>query len=107
MAYKRRDPFYGSKEWKRVRRWVLMAAAARSRDGIARCEIEPGCQSPATCVDHIVPIRVDRSLATTPSNLRPGCAHHNAKRVMVDLVAENARMRAGLPPTDTTNRRDW
>jgi 5-methylcytosine-specific restriction endonuclease McrA len=39
---------YGTARWKRVRRLVLARAGGR-------CEMTPGCERPASTVDHIVP----------------------------------------------------
>ena len=58
-----------------------------------------------TRVDRVVPIRVNPALATELSNLRPACTSCNSRRVMTDLIAENARMRQGSHLLVTTAAR--
>ena len=58
--------------WKRVRPVIL------ARDGY-RCYVR-GCTTPATTVDHIVPISEAPHLRLEPANLRASCSRHNSGR---------------------------
>ena len=85
------DPFYRSFEWKQVR------AAVLARDNY-RCSV-PGCEEPASVVDHIKPRKLGGDESN--SNLRSFCRLHDIK------VRENQsgkRNRGGqLPSVCDTN----
>lgn len=68
-AIYKRDPFYESKEWRRVR------ARVRQEEPICRY-----CQRPAECVDHIIP-RKQGGAPFDRSNLQSLCKPcHDVKR---------------------------
>ena len=66
-----RARIYGRKRWQTTRRRIL------SRTPICT---HPGCTTPATPIDHIIPLAVDPSQPYDEANLQALCvAHHNAK----------------------------
>lgn len=58
-----------SRRWRRVRELVLV------RDG-AVCRMVEGCSTPATTVDHVIPLVLGGCM-WDPRNLRAACAAHN------------------------------
>jgi 5-methylcytosine-specific restriction protein A len=70
--------FLCSARWRRFRRWYLSDAAN------VLCS-EPGCNRPATEIDHVISRRQRPDLALDPQNCRPYCRqHHSAKTAAKD-----------------------
>lgn len=66
--------FYTRKIWQKARKVIL------SKEPFCRMCRERGVLTIATDVDHIIPLKVDQSLALAEDNLQPLCkACHNAK----------------------------
>lgn len=79
--HKASDKRYGS------RRWKLLAARVRRRDGL--CRIVPGCPKPAQVADHVFPVYEGMPDAEfyDERNLRGGCKGHNTLRGQADKAA--------------------
>jgi len=77
--YRGRVPHVDPAEVYRTQRWTELSRRIRLRDG-GRCTI---CGDPATCTDHVVPVRLLTSFeaAFDPTNLRATCTLCNVQRV--------------------------
>lgn len=72
--YKESDPFYHSKEWKRVRMVALMRDGGMCQDCMDRMRSGIGCRpNRATMVHHVIPRSERPDLELDPDNLRALC----------------------------------
>lgn len=72
--YKESDPFYHSKEWKRIRKDVLARDGGMCQDCMDRMRAEIGFRPRrATLVHHIIPRSERPDLALVMDNLRSLC----------------------------------
>ena len=72
--YKESDPFYHSKEWKRIRKAVLARDGGMCQDCMDRMRAEIGFRPRrATLVHHIIPRSERPDLALVMDNLRSLC----------------------------------
>ena len=72
--YSRAKSFYDSKQWQAIRNRQL------NRKPLCEICLSVGRVARAVAVDHIIPWKGDRSLATDPTNLQSLCIIcHNAK----------------------------
>ena len=84
--YKESDPFYHTKEWKRVRAVALARDDGFCRDCLDRMQLEAGFKPKrATMVHHVIPRTERPDLALDLDNLRSLCAtcherHHPERR---------------------------
>src|SRR6266852_4883617 len=66
-------------------RWQKYARMYLKRPDNVLCRITPGCNRPATLVDHIVPHKGDYQLFWDPDNHQPGCKPcHDRKTALED-----------------------
>lgn len=87
MAQGWRGRNVNTRRWRRVRGIVL------ARDGYV-CRMVPGCETPATTVDHVVPL-VEGGAMYDPANLRAACATHNSSAG--GALAGRSRLELGAP----------
>ena len=72
--YKKSDPFYHSKEWKRIRQVALMRDGGMCQDCMDRMRDGYGIKPRrATMVHHIIPLEERPDLALRLENLRSLC----------------------------------
>ncbi len=76
---KQADAFYHSVEWDRARPQALIRDNYLCQDCLNEKKI-----TPASLVDHIIPLKVAWHLRTTLSNLRSLCDRHHAAKTADD-----------------------
>ncbi len=73
--YKESDPFYHTKEWKRIRKDALQRDGGMCQDCMDRMRAEIGYKPKrSTMVHHIIPRSERPDLELDPDNLRALCA---------------------------------
>ena len=79
--YKKSDPFYHRKEWKRIRKQALQRDGGMCQDCMDRMRIETGFKPRrATMVHHIIPRSERPDLELCLENLRSLCDKCHEKR---------------------------
>lgn len=98
--YKESDPFYHSKEWKRIRKDALQRDGGMCQDCMDRMRAEIGYKPKrATMVHHIIPRSERPDLALVMDNLRSLCSgcheirhperRSKKKRKTLDKIAQH------------------
>jgi 5-methylcytosine-specific restriction endonuclease McrA len=83
---------------KRIRssaRWTRVAASAKRRWPVCSDPFKDGCQRPTAVINHIVPLRIEPSLAFHDSNHAPLCTHCDALIGRMERSGQDTRAMFG------------
>lgn len=95
---KQRNAFYQSKQWQRVRNYVI------NRDCYT-CQVCGSAVTDRKIVDHIIPLRVDKTRALDTSNLWSLCDRcHNRKTIKEEQILHSAN---GLNKLKHISKERW